>query len=355
MINLDKFVEENYLSMDSIKQYVDDYSIFSHYIGEELELGRKYSSPLRYGDNDPSFCLYEVYGDKYKDDGTIIFKDHATKLKGNVFKFVQLVLSKDKTSLLPYREIYNQINHDFDLGFGIPKTFKPRAKIIDKAIVKKEPPKIEIVSKSYTPTFLNYFTGKYDISENTLIYYNTFNVSSVYYKYKTQETKIVYPKSICIAYKIGKYYKIYMPFEDKKYKFRNDFPPNYVEGFIQLKYKKPFVIITKALKEIMFFREHFDIDSVAGKSENIIIPEFLMQKLFDNYETVYLWLDRDTGGKEATESYLKKYGDKLKLINYPEHIKEKDPTDRYEYMKSLGKTEEALSEIRRVIINSTLV
>jgi len=349
-MDLDKYIAENCLSIDSIKSYVDDYSLFSHYIGEELELGRVYSSPLRVKDENPSFSLYEVYGDKYKNsEGNIIFKDYSTELKGNAFRFIQYILSEDKSNLISFRDVLNQINIDFDLGLsGTPKTFKPLAKVL-KAPEKRERPKIEIVTKMYTPIFKNYFKGKYDITEGILRLYNTYNVHTAYYKYPSKQTAVVHPKGLCIAYKIGKYYKLYSPFEERKYKFRNDFPPTYAEGFLQLQYKKQFVIITKAMKEVLFFRQHFDFDSVAGKSETTPIPKKLMSLLFERYKYVILWLDRDNGGKKATEYYLEEYPGRFILLNYPENVVEKDPTDRYEALKIQGNSQLALDEINNIL------
>ena len=106
------------------------------------------------------------------------------------------------------------------------------------------------------------------------------------------------------------------------------------------------------MKEVKFFRQHFDWDSVAGKSENTMIPDFLMKKLFSNYKYVFIWLDRDKGGKDATESYLQKYP-QLISINYEIDFEQKDPTDRYSYLKSLGKEDQALEEIK-LIINKAL-
>ena len=252
MCLLDEYIKENCLSVESVKKYVDDYSIFTHYIGKELELGRVYSSPLRDSDEHPSFSLFEANG------GSIIFKDHGTNIKGNVFTFLQYLFSENKNNLINFKDVLHQINSDFDLGLnGTPKTFKPKAKVIAKHI-KKERPKIEIVSKEYYNQILDYFSI-YDITSKTLQLYNTKNVRYIYYEYKVGKT-IVYPKTLCIAYKIGKYYKLYMPFESKKNKFRTDFPTNYVEGFQQLKYKKPFVLITKAMKERENLQADFNVN-----------------------------------------------------------------------------------------------
>jgi len=338
MCLLEDYLIENSLSVESIHKYVDDYSIFSFYIGKELEINKIYSSPLRDSDEHPSFALYEAR------DGSIMFKDHGRNLKGGVLKFVRHLLSEDWDNLIPFQDVLHQINIDFDIGLaGTPKTFKPRAKII-KSYSKKPKTKIEIVSKRYNSSFLDYFTGKYDITSDILKMYNVYNVAMAKFN-----LFLVYQKTLCIAYKIGKYYKLCMPFNPKGERFRTDFPPNYVEGFLQLKYKLPFVIITKAMKEVMFFRKHFDWDSVAGKSENTMIPDFIMKKLFIRYKCVFIWLDRDQGGIEATKAYLDKYPG-LISINYPTSIKEKDVTDRYFYMKTLNKEKESLKEIENVVI-----
>ena len=335
MCILDDYRLEHCLSIDSIKHSVDDYSIYSHYVGEELELGRVYSSPLRNVDEHPSFSLFET------ETGDILFKDHGTGVKGNVFRFVQYLMSEDKDNLISFRDVLSQINLDFDLGLdGTPKTFKPNAKIVAKRI-RKEIPKIEIVSKHYSKRFLDYFL-RYGITQKTLQQYGVFDVSALKYRYKLR-TSVHYPKDLCIAYRIGKYYKIYRPFADRSDKFRSDLPRNYVEGFLQLKGVPPYVIITKSLKDVIFLREHLGIDAVAGKSENTMIPDFLMQKLFDTYDKVFIWLDRDSGGKAATENYLLRYPE-LTPVNFPDWIKEKDITDRYIAVK-----EQVVDEIRQLL------
>jgi len=338
---LDEYIKENCLSIESIKSYVDDYSIYSHYIGEEVELGRVFPSPLRDSDEHPSFTLIQTSG------GDIVFKDHARNLKGNVFSFLRHLLSEDKKDLLPYREVFNQINIDFDLGLdGTPKSFKPRAKVVDISSRKiQQKVKYEVSSKkTYSKKFLSYFS-QYGITEKTLKMYNVLEILLV----KTGSGKWFYPSTLCIGYKIGKYYKLYMPMESRDRKFRTDFLPNYVEGFIQLRHNRPVVLITKAMKEVLFFREHFNIDSIAGKSENTMIPEHLMKKLFANYKYVLMWLDRDIGGIDATEAYMNKYGSKLIYINYDKAINQKDPTDRYSHLKNLKLETQAIKEIHKII------
>ena len=334
MCILDDYLLENDLSLKSVRNHVDDYSIYSHYIGEELEIGKAYSSPLRTDDH-PSFSLLET------EDGTILFKDHAENLKGDVYKFLMNLYN------ISLKQVLEMINIDFNLGLGgVEKKldFKPIKKVTVK---KKSKAKINITATDYYPqSFINYFR-RYDIQKPVLQMYNVKNVSIVHYKYPGYTTHY-FPKSLCIAYQIGKYFKIYQPFLDKSEKFRNDFPTTYVEGFLQLKYHKSFIIITKAMKEVMFFRQHFDIDSVAGKSETTMIPDFIMQKLFQNYKHVLIWLDRDSGGQKATKAYLEKYPN-LIPVNYSSDIEQKDVTDRYFYLKELQQEKIAIQEITTIL------
>ena len=97
---LEKYVDENLLCKATVLKYVDDFSLYSFYIGEELELYTKYSSPLRQGDEDPSFSLYYS---KYKPD-VILFKDSATGKYGNVFTFLEAYLG------LTSKQVLLQIN-----------------------------------------------------------------------------------------------------------------------------------------------------------------------------------------------------------------------------------------------------
>lgn len=333
------------LSVENILKYIDDYSIYSHYIGKELELSARYSSPLRQGDDNPSFSLF-------KNKDRIFFKDHATTWKGDVFNFVRIMMGKGNPETVPFPLVLQQIDSDFNLGLytdnGNMEKLKP-VKVIN--IPEKERYYINITSyKNPTQQFIDYWLDKYDITKEILDLYNCTNARIIHYSSRTTSHKFQsYPKTLCIAYQIGGRYKLYFPFEKKDKKFRNDFPANWVEGMLQLKHNNDFIIITKAMKEVMFFRQHFDWDAVAGKSENTKIPVHIMNKLFRDYKKVYIWLDKDEAGIKAQKDYLEKYP-KLIPISYKDTVMQKDPTDRYEYLKQAGLQKIALQEIINLIV-----
>jgi len=335
---LKEYVEEHGLNIPNILKAVDDYSIYAHYLGFEPELYTKYSSPLRDGDNDPSFVLYES---KYK-EGMIMFKDMATGKYGGVFKFLMELLETDLRSVLM------QINKDFGIGLAGESTENFVAKKVTKLKVVKHSTKMWVTTREPSQEFLD-FWRELDISRRVQDMYFAKDTILIHYEnsdYKVQVT----PKSLCISYEILGHYKTYQPKGERKYKFRNDYPAGFVEGARQLKFNKDFAIITKSTKECMWFREHFDIDAVAGTSENTMISDHFMNNyLKSKFSCVYIMLDSDEAGINAQKKYIAKYP-WLKSISMKEFGDTKDITDAYKYMKSKGRQEEVLDFVRSTFV-----
>jgi hypothetical protein len=339
MDELQQYVNDNLLSRKNILSVIDDYSIYSYYIGEELELRTKYSSPLRHGDSDPSFSLFYS---KYFDD-VIMYKDSAKNEFGNVFDFVESFLRVNT------RECLLQINSDFGLGFDGDDVgnFKPH--LVKSKPVKKHPTIITI-NKHQTPTkeFKEYWKFL-EISSITLNKFFARNVRVIHYKNDDGCTTIV-PRELTISYEILGTYKIYHPNGDKKFKFRNNFLDNYVEGAMQLSFESDFCIITKSTKECMFLWEHFKWEAVAGKSETTQIPEYFMNEVLKkNYKKVFIWLDNDDAGKEAQAKYLIRYPWLVPIV-FDDYIKCSDPTDLFIHAKKLHQKEVALDYLKQLLI-----
>lgn len=339
---LDAVIQEEELSQSNILKQIDDYSMFCYYIGQELELGTKYSSPLREGDENPSFSLFQSYGERY--ENKIFFKDQAAIGSGDIFVFVMRLYN------LSMYDALKQINSDFGLGLGgeLERTnFVPR--IVKKVPVVKERKKIGVISRQkQDKEFLDYWK-RYDITEKTRELYCCTQPEYITYTGK-ESYNIFRPKVFTISYRIGEYYKLYMPKEPKADKFRNDYPPEYVEGYLQIDWTRhDFVVLTKATKECMLFREHWNIQAVAGKSESTPIPKFIMDKLIEHFDRVYIWLDPDEAGIKATNNYIKEYPSLIKCV-LPDEIAEKDPTDFYEVYR-LKQTTKLIS---KVLINEQI-
>lgn len=342
---LQEFVEMNQLSIPAILKYVDDYSIFSFYIGVELELHTKYSSPLRLKDEDPSFSLY--YSNKTGLEDRIFFKDHATGKSGDVFVFLRELLG-DGFHRTSVRQVLLQVNSDFGLGLNGEDVGEFKPHLVKKAPLRKEHAKMEVtLHDEPTQEFLDYW-DTLGISAETRKRYYCSNARLIHYITEDYHKTIV-PKNLCISYEIVGHYKSYQPFAEKQYKFRNNYLDIFVEGALQLKFEKDFAIITKASKECMFFAEHFDWETVAGKSENTPInPYFMEETLHKKYKTVFIWLDNDEAGRNAQARYVEAYPWLVPII-MDDFIPQKDPTDLYDSAKKVGVQKQALAYMKNLI------
>lgn len=339
---LDEYIHNNLLSKDNILRFVDDYSIYSFYINAELELRTKYSSPLREGDDDPSFSLYES---KYENRG-IMFKDSASGKFGNVFDFVQDLMSNG--ILIPMKSVLLQINSDFGIGLGDEEVGEFKPHLVKAPPLKKLATNIQVTNNSIpTQEFKNYWEVL-DIDDSTLALYYATNPRIIHYI--AEDHRSIVPKELTIAYEILGKYKIYHPNAPKKYKFRNNYEDHFVEGAMQLQFENNFVIITKATKECMWFRQHYNWDTVAGKSETTMVTPYFMEVLRTRFKTVYIWLDPDKAGMASQLKYMQMYPWLIPIVMH-ESIEQKDVTDFYTEGKRLGQADKVISYISELIYN----
>jgi hypothetical protein len=340
---LKQYVEENLVCKKNILKLVDDYSIYSFYIKAELELQTKYSSPLRKGDDDPSFSIYYSKYKKAKD--MIMFKDSATGKYGNVFDFVRELMTNGKP--ITMKSVLLQINSDFGLGLDGAEVGEFKPHLIKSRPLKKHPAQIEITSyKVPTQAFQDYW-NLLDISEATLEKYQVKDVKIIHYISEVRKT--IAPRELTISYEILGTYKLYQPFADKKNKFRNNYETRFIEGAMQLDFKRNFCIITKSTQECIFFYEHFSWECVAGKSENTMLgPRFMNNILKKKYKQVFIWLDPDEAGVKAQDKYIEMYP-WLIPIKFHDYIVEKDPTDLYRAGKRDGKEMMVLQYLKKLI------
>jgi hypothetical protein len=339
---LEDYVDKNLLSKANVLKYVDDYSLFSKYIGSELELYTKYSSPLREGDDDPSFSLYYS---KYNKE-VIMFKDNATGKHGDVFKFLRYLMGGGE-ELVHLRLALLQINSDFQLGLNNEERGEFVPQLIKTRPLARAPVKIEVTShQSETQQYLDYWNNL-EISKRTRNKYFCKDVKVVHYI--TDIHLDIAVRSMAVSYEIIGFYKVYQPFEHRKYKFRNNYPSGFVEGAIQLQFESDFAIITKSTKEIMFLDEHFGWECVAGTSENSMVNAYFMENTLKvKYKRVFIWLDNDEAGRVAQQRYLDMYP-WLEPIIFDEFLKDSDPTDLFSRLKNEGKRTEALAYLKHLI------
>lgn len=319
---LESYVNENELTMSNIRKLVDDYSLISHYIGIELDVNTRYSSPLREKDDDPSFSIFWGYGGS--NANKLYFKDQALNISGDVFDFLKILLNAQNMT-----DVLRQVNHDLGLGLEGQEAKGLVTTIIKNRPLAKERPGIEFVVQEPTKEFKNYWWNKYEVTKPYTDFYNTSCVSATHYVF-AERTQILTPPDLCIGYTIGAFNKLYRPFAEKRMKFRNNFPPYYVEGHMQIDWSRnDLLVITKSLKECILFRKHWDVQGVAGKSETTMIPPHIMAIYIAHFKRIVIWLDPDQAGIDSTLKYLALYPS-LEVAMVPKEIEEKDPTDMFE-------------------------
>lgn len=295
-----------------IFKYIDEYDVFEYYLGEDLELGELVSSPLR-EDTSPSFNLFKHYS------GKIYWKDFAYGY-GDCIKLIEELFNIDRVYAI------EKLCNDFDLvntDFNLDKLSNNRIKKIKK---DKKICKISISSK---PTFskegLEYW-NRWDIGDlNLLSKYNVTEVKSVKYNEDMEWIKV---KELMFAYRICDRYKL-LNTESIKYKWINDYLSNYIEGYLQLNDTSDLLIITKALKECIFYRK-YNINAVSAKSESELINDKMINHLKTRFNKIIVATDNDKQGRLIADKYNNIYGFDTYFYSA------KNITDLYEINKELA-------------------
>jgi hypothetical protein len=316
--SLDDFLEGSILSDIAVLERVDEYTLYTFYLGFKPELGLKFSSPIRTNgnsDTEGSFSIYPPASKRATNE--YLWKDNGTGQTGNIFKLVGMLHSITK-----HEDILRIIDRDFNLGFSLGEPVQYQmTKVV--APVFRGQADIRIKSRPFRYGDLKYW-AQFGISRETLELYNVTAVE-MYWLFADQK----YPKTtfdICFAYRIWSKYKIYRPLAaDKGDKFRNNFTEKHIEGFTQLKYDQDLLIITKSLKDVMLLRE-FGYEAVASHSESNIIPPQALSYFEAKYKRIVVWYDND--GKTQADKYS------YEKVYVPIESGEKDPSD---YYKRYGK------------------
>ena len=278
---LEEYEASNPLSKEVLLSEIDEYEMYRYYMGFYPELRTGYNSPLRKGDESPSFSLftnqYPPCEYRWKDSGL------SGGVHGDIFKLVSILYN-----LRNDRDIIRQIREDLSKEgvFNNPQIrLQERPKDRGSTIIK-------VKSKQWTEEAIKWW-NQYHISLNTL---SKYNVSEVEW-FSMGDNKI-YPKNLCFAYRELDKYQIYQP-QNPAFKFRNNYDEKIVMGFTQLKYEKPILIITKSKKDIMVLEEIGLTENVAARSENTIIPSKFLDYFDTRYKIKYELFDNDFRGSES--------------------------------------------------------
>lgn len=315
-------------SSDDILERVDEYSLYCHYLGYEACLGRKYSSPIRFKDDDPSFSLFErryCYGTG-EPSTEFLWKDHAVNLHGpqDIFDLVKLL-----NGYTHRNQAYWKVCSDFNLGGAPP--IESSGTLIFREPKYHEPVDIKVKSRPFNKRDLLYWK-QFNVNEDIL---RLFHCKAIlcYWLTSTQEYPL-YPKGLGFSYEVLGKYQLYFPFVVRKQKFRNNWTDKCVPGLKQLT-DKDMCVVTKSFKDVMCLYS-FGYDSISPRGENIMLPVPIIEYIKQKYSTNFTLFDND--GKHKAGEYP------FKEKHIPVESMTKDTTD---YCSKYGphKTAELLKHL----------
>jgi len=268
--------------------------VFQYYLdlperltGQDLKI----KSIFNPNERTPSFCIYV--------DKTVMqykFKDFSTGKSGNKVDLVKLILGINFSEAM--RTIVSDYNKFIKTSDYKEEKFIPQTRW-----------EIDFIKlRDWTVDDSNYWLS-YRIGKSLL---DTYNVKPIdYYNLVKQESnevkKLKIGSKFCYGYfdKNGEVYKVYQP-HSKKHKFFK--AKQYLQGFDQLKFNQPYLVICSSLKDAMCLRSMgYNIEVIAPDSENTMIKPHIMKHLDKKYKKVITLFDNDEAGKNAVDKYANTY------------------------------------------------
>lgn len=294
------------MSLRDLLDKVDDYSIYSYYLGS-FKPGKLMNSPLRTDDKIPSFAIFPGK------TGGLLFKDHGNGESGNALKFIKL-----------YCHINTREELEKELLRIVRKTNpnqEKRKNTYTRSGVLYETD-IGIVRQPFTNVDVQYW-NKFHISTTTL---KKFNVFSIKYFLCNRVVRGTYKEdSPMYAYKVFDGFKIYRPLASKYTKWRTNLTNRHVQGLAELPQEGGnLLIITKSLKDVMCLYE-MGFSAIAASSETTFIPDDILEQLKERWKHIVILYDRDKTGMKTARQYSKQYG--FDAIFVHKRFKAKDISD----------------------------
>lgn len=272
---------------------IPSYWVFQYYLNiNEILTGQdlKITSPWNPIEKTPSMCIYV---DTQKQ--CYMFKDFSTGVGGNKINLIQKLFN------LNYSNSIEKMIKDYNVFI--------KSNTIDISFKVESKWEIELIkTRDWNQLDAKYWL-QYRIGKTMLEKYNIVPID--YYNMIKQDdeklNKIKIQASLMYGYytKSDELYKIYQPF-NKKHKFHK--VTSHIQGIDQLKYNKPYLIITSSLKDIMCLDEFgYNVELIAPDSENTMIKPHIIENLKNKYKKVITLFDNDAAGKNAVDKYKKLY------------------------------------------------
>ena len=275
-----------------------------------------FRSPLR-RDKQPTCSFYR------NKSGTLIFKDFATGQHLNIFDVVQSIFRCD------YFESLRIIANDFGIVRDNALHKNPGKINLNPIKIKdKEISKIQIEVQEFTDGELKWW-GKYGISKDILKRFNVYSCKHVFLNDQ------LFAKSQQHCPIFGYYGKKYQGLElwrcyfpkRTSFRFITNWPSKKIQGYDQLPKKGKLLVITKSMKDSMCLYS-CGITACAPNSENLFIPDKVLEDLKNRFENIVVLYDNDRPGLYNMAKIRKEYPE-LTYVFIPKRYGSKDISDFY--------------------------
>lgn len=275
-----------------------------------------FRSPLR-RDKQPTCSFYR------NKSGTLIFKDFATGQHLNIFDVVQSIFRCD------YFEALRIIANDFGIVRDNALHKNPGKINLNPIKIKdKEISKIQIEVQEFTDSELKWW-GKYGISKDIL---RRFNVYSCKHVFLNDQLFAESQQHCPIFGYYGKKYqglelwRCYFP-KRTSFRFITNWPSKKIQGYDQLPKKGKLLVITKSMKDSMCLYS-CGITACAPNSENLFIPDKVLEDLKNRFENIVVLYDNDRPGLYNMAKIRKEHPE-LTYVFIPKRYGSKDISDFY--------------------------
>jgi len=313
---------DDVLTPDRILSKISEADIFAYYCNSFRQLGLDFCSELRQ-DKRPgvNIVLWK---------GRLLYKDFA--YPDHTFDCFGYVMEAYNVSFYSALRI---IDNDFGLNLASSKEEMAFTKgyLGYQSKIKIENKKVTIIKKKSRPWKRKDadFWSQYLISKKTLIKFAVSPISHYWINDSRFTCKLSY------AYKIGRKYKIYSPYEEVKWMSNTN--SKQIQGYDQLPQKGNLCIITSSLKDVMCLFE-MGIPAIALQSEMQLPEAKTIKELQERFKKVVLFYDNDftnpnNPGQTMAAKICKEYYP-MRNIYLPEDYGCKDLSD---YIAKFGSTE----------------
>ena len=275
-----------------------------------------FRSPLR-RDKQPTCSFYR------NKSGTLIFKDFATGQHLNIFDVVQSIFRCD------YFESLRIIANDFGIVRDNALHKNPGKINLNPIKIKdKEISKIQIEVQEFTDSELKWW-GRYGISKDILKRFDVYSCKHVFlndqlFAESQQHCPIFgyYGKK----YQSLELWRCYFP-KRTSFRFITNWPSKKIQGYDQLPKKGKLLVITKSMKDSMCLYS-CGITACAPNSENLFIPDKVLEDLKNRFENIVVLYDNDRPGLYNMAKIRKEHPE-LTYVFIPKRYGSKDISDFY--------------------------